>query len=125
MLFRQHEEEVRLHIRWEHANVHGIRKGSGTDAASGTTCPPSIASIANRGDWSIGSILDIYLHFCEPGDQFLGRVLAGLDTNSPEFQILPPHFSCEGNPMDHPLIKEAMTEMFDPILHKWKVINDS
>ncbi len=34
-------------------SAHGIRKGSATHVSSATTCPPPIASIANRGNWSM------------------------------------------------------------------------
>jgi hypothetical protein len=60
-------------------NAYGIRKGSVTLAASGTRCPPHIPFIAWHGEWSTGSILDVYWPFSEPGDQYLGRILAGLD----------------------------------------------
>ena len=56
-IFEDHEKEVRNHMRYERANVHGIRKGSATKAVSGTTCPPSISSIANRGEWPLGVVL--------------------------------------------------------------------
>jgi hypothetical protein len=38
-------------------SAHGIRKGSATHVLCATTCPPPIASIANRGDWSMGKFL--------------------------------------------------------------------
>ena len=37
-------------IRRDHTNSHGVRKGSTSFGYSDTTCPPSVASIANRGD---------------------------------------------------------------------------
>eukprot|EP00978_Attheya_sp_CCMP212_P034978 scaffold149828_cov60-Attheya_sp.AAC.3 len=69
------------YIRGGHCNPHGIRKGSGTFALSGTTCPALISSVAQRGDWSLGKVVDIYWHFSEAGDSFLGRTLAGMDPN--------------------------------------------
>jgi hypothetical protein len=49
-LMRQKCEIVREYIRVEHANSHGTRKGSATMAISGTTVPPSVSSIAARGE---------------------------------------------------------------------------
>jgi hypothetical protein len=49
-------------------------------------------SVANQGEWSQGSVFDVYFLFAEPGDQYLGRCLVGLDPNSPNFSVLPPHF---------------------------------
>ena len=112
--------QVGKFIRRDHANAHGIRKGSALFATSGTTCPPSVASIANRGDWSMGAVLDVYWHFSEPGDHFLGRVLTGLDPNKSEFASPPPHFVMEGNLLEDEDINAAMQMMYGPILEKYK-----
>jgi len=64
----------------------------------------------------MGAILDIYWHFSEPGDHFLGQVLARLDPNKSKFAILPPHFRKEGNLVGDLDIKEAMDMMYCPIL---------
>jgi hypothetical protein len=77
------------YIRSDHANSHGIRKGSATKVTAGTTLHPPTSSIAAQGEWSLGQILDIYWHFAERGDHYLGRCLAGLDPNSEDFAILP------------------------------------
>ena len=62
-LCKRHTDEIRTYIRVDHCNVQGNRKGSASFAASGTTSPPSMAAIMNRGEWSVGSqILNIYLH---------------------------------------------------------------
>lgn len=117
-LFAQNNETVKAYIRSDHANSHGLRKGSATAVSSGTTCPPPISSIAARGEWSIGKVLDIYWHFAEPGDTYLGRCLAGLDPNSVDFSVLPPHFIVD-NPLSYDFVKEAMQLMFGPILSRW------
>jgi hypothetical protein len=49
-------------------HAHGIRKGSGTHASSATTLPPQFTSVAARGEWSMGKILDIYFQFAMGGD---------------------------------------------------------
>jgi hypothetical protein len=96
-----------------------MRKGSATSASSGTTCPPPVSSIAARGEWSLGEILDIYWHFADLVYHYLGRVLALLDpTTSPDFATLPPHWNMS-DPMGNPKVKEAMHLMFATILQKW------
>ena len=65
-----------------HASTHSFRKGSGTYSQSGTTCPPSVSSTATG---SLGHVLDLYWHIPEPGDCYLGWVLAGLDPNDASF----------------------------------------
>jgi hypothetical protein len=117
-LFKAFRSELVQFIRADHANTHGIRKGSATQASSGTTCPPPVSSIASRGEWSMGKILDLYWHFAEPGDTYLGRILAGLDPNEERFGSLPPHWTVD-NPMGNAKIREAMNLMFATVLQKW------
>jgi hypothetical protein len=123
-LFKGNGENLRSYIRADHANSHGFRKGSATAVTSGTTLPPPTSSIAARGEWSLGRILDIYWHFAEPGDHYLGRCLAGLDPNSGDFAVLPPHFTV-GNPMENERIREAVDLMYGPSLRKWAGTDDS
>ena len=85
-LFTQYADQLKQFICVDHANTHGICKVSATKVSSGTTCPPPVSSIATRGEWSLGHILDLYWHIAEPGDTFLGRVLAGFDPNGEEYQ---------------------------------------
>lgn len=117
-LFTKYKDQLVQFIRVDHANTHGIRKGSATAASSGTTCPPPVSSIAARGEWSLGRVLDLYWHFAEPGDHFLGRVLAGLNPSSDEFATLPPHWVLD-DPMSNERVSEAMNLMFATILQKW------
>ncbi|ETV90024.1 hypothetical protein H310_15143 [Aphanomyces invadans] len=37
------------------------------------------------------------MHYEKSGDQFVGRVVAGLPLNSADFAVLPPHFATAGN----------------------------
>jgi hypothetical protein len=117
-LFTKYKDRLKQYIRVDHANTHGVRKGSATNASSGTTCPPPVSSVAARGEWSLGRILDLYWHFSEPGDAYLGRVLAGFDPNGEEFGTLPPHWKVN-DPMSNERIKEGMNLMFATILQRW------
>ena len=103
------------YIRPNHANSHGTRKGAGTYATSGTTCPPPIPSVAGRGEWSMGKVFDVYWTFAHAGDQYLGRILAGLDPNTPQFAAIPPHF-IEG--IENEYINEAMNLCFGFIMDR-------
>ena len=111
-LFTQHFEDARHHLRVSHANAHGVRKGSGIHASSGTTCPPSFVAVAARGEWSIGKILDVYFKFAMGGDQYLGRILAMLDPNSTKFAVLPPHWK----EPTHPRVMEGIHLNFHGVL---------
>lgn len=84
---------------------------------AGTTVPPPIPSIARRGEWSIGMVLDVYWHFGSVGDHYLGRILAGLDPNSKSFDALPPHWTCT-NPMSDDGIKRGMEMTFGGMLEE-------
>ena len=68
----------------------------------------------------MGAVLDVYWHFAEPGDHFLGRILACLDPNKTEFATFPPHFILEGNLMDDEDAKEAMHMIYGPMLEKYQ-----
>ena len=81
--------------------------------------PPPIPSVARRGEWSMGKVLDVYWHCAEPGDSYLGRVLAGLNPLSPDFNALPPHFDIE-SPFEDEDIAEALELMYGPILLNWR-----
>ncbi len=65
-----------------------------------------------------GKVLDLYWHFSEPGDTYLGRILAGLDPNDKTFGTLPPHWKVD-NPMGNAKIRKAMLSMFGTILQRW------
>ena len=66
----------------------------------------------------MGKILDLYWHFAEPGDTYLGRILAGMDLNQEIFGLLPPHWNVD-NSMGNVKIHEAMNLMFATVLQKW------
>ena len=82
---------------------------------AGTTVPPPIPSVTRRGEWSIGAILDVYWHFGSVGDQYLGRILAGLDPNSITFDTLLPHWTL-ANPMIDNHVRRGMEMTFSSIL---------
>ena len=110
--------EVIGFIQLAHSNAHGFWKGSGTHATSGTTFPPPIPLVARRGEWSLGKVLDVYWHFAEPGDCYLGRILARLDALKPTFSVLPPHFNMT-KPLENVDICEALHLMYGSIITKW------
>ncbi len=95
-------------------SAHGIRKGSATHVSCATTCPPPIASIANWGDWSMGTVLDMNWQFANVGDAYLGRCLCGLDRSLSMFSVLPPHWTMH-NPVHDPDIEDALQLMYGVI----------
>ena len=120
MLNDTHNNVVMQYICKKHFHPHGLRKGSASFASSGTTCAPSIPSICNRSEWSMGKVLDVYWHFCNEGNHYLGRVLCGLDPNNETFSTLPPHFTVTGDLMSDPDIALAMDIMYRPIMEAYK-----
>ncbi|KAH9133211.1 hypothetical protein AeRB84_020668 [Aphanomyces euteiches] len=89
-----------------------VRKGAATFCSSGSTGGPSIVSVCLRCGWSLGNVMERYFCYESAGDQFAGRVVAGLPVNSANFSVLPPHFP---NP-DDPVVVEALKVVF-PSLH--------
>jgi hypothetical protein len=102
-------------MRLDHFNPHGLRKGSATHAVSGTTLSPSLPSVARRGEWSQGLVLDVCWHFASIGDHYLGRILAGLQPNDAGFATLPPHFNIP-DPMGNADVARAMGMMFHSVI---------
>ncbi|RHZ01932.1 hypothetical protein DYB37_013815, partial [Aphanomyces astaci] len=72
--------------------THSLRKGAATFAIGGSTSGPSIVNVCIRCGWSIGSVVERYVHYDGAGDQYVGRVVAGLPIDSGDFAALPPHF---------------------------------
>ena len=118
-----HLSTIQNFMRASSFNPYGFRKGAATLAVSGTTAPPSIPSVARRGEWSIGSVLDVYWHFGSVGDHYLGRILAGYDPNHESFSTLPPHWTM-ADPMSNDDIKSGMQMMYGPILEEYRNIVD-
>lgn len=71
--------------------------------------PPPLPSVAQQGEWSQRSVFDVYYLFAEPGDQYLGWCLVGLDPNSIDFAVLPPYFTVG---LDDDDVTEAMSICF-------------
>ncbi len=84
--------------------------------ACATTAPPLIASIANRGNWSLGKVFDGYWQFAEVGYAYLGCCLSGLGPNHSIFSILPPCHWTVDNPVEDADIEEALKLMYGVII---------
>ena len=87
-VIENYAEVVDCYICGSHANTQEIRKGSATYSTSGTSVPPSLISVALHGEWSMGKVFDVYFNFRECGNEYLGRILAGLDNNNLYTNIL-------------------------------------
>ena len=61
--------------------------------------------------WSMGPVKERYLHYEKAGDQYLGRVVAGLNCNDKSFAVSPPHFDFTGCDDD-----EEMEEKVDKLV---------
>ena len=71
---------------------HSIRKGGTTYLTSGSTSGPTGSSVNIRGGWSHNSVRDVYMLYEKAGDQYCGRILAGLPLMSGDFAVLYPEF---------------------------------
>ena len=73
---------------------HSLRKFAITWASTGTPDFAPLIAIAQLARWSTKA-LDIILRYaklCEAGDALVGRLLALLDPQEEEFQVVAPHF---------------------------------
>ena len=67
----------------------------------------------------MGSVLEVYWHFSEPSDQYLGRILSGLDHVDATFEILPPHYTMI-DPKNNIDAKRAVIMMHRLIIEGYK-----
>jgi len=88
--------------------THSLRKGVATFACGRSTGGPSIVSVCLRCGWSLGGVQDRYFRYEAAGDQYLGRVVAGLPVNDSKFAALPPHFRDNSDDM----VKSGVEKMF-------------
>jgi len=97
-------------IRPSHVSIHSFRKGPATEVS--TSPETSLPSVFHRGEWSLGVVQDIYFKFAEKGDHVCGRILAGLDPDSVDFAVLPPHWTVP----DDEHIQQALEMCFGNII---------
>ena len=92
------EEFLLLGIKPGDLGSHSARKGASSFASAGSTVSPPMVSICLQAMWSMGPVKERYLQYEKAGDQYLGRVVSGLDVNNVSCAISPPHF--ESGPED-------------------------
>ena len=85
---------------------HSARKGSCSFASAGSTVSPPMVSICLRALWSMGPVKERYLHYEKAGDQYLGRVVPGLNCNDSSFAVSPPYFDLTGCENDKEMQKK-------------------
>ena len=112
-LVADHRFEVATWAVPDRIKAHSGRKGTATFLTAATLNPPPLPSIAHRGEWSQGKVQDIYFNFAQPGDHYIGRMLAGLDPTNPSFQVLPPHFTCG---LENEYVKEGVELCYGRIM---------
>lgn len=89
----------------KNVGTHSIRKGAATYVIAGSTSGPSIVNVCIRCGWALGHVMERYLHYDGAGDQYVGRVVAGLPLSSSKFACLPPHFTKDSAGDIDPVIK--------------------
>jgi hypothetical protein len=95
VVLKKHETEINeMGYDISEIGVHSsIRKGATTYISSGTTAAPSSMSVNLRGGWSMGSaVRDVYMLYEKAGDQYIGRLTAGLPVLSEQFAVSNPAF---------------------------------
>ena len=69
---------------------HSACKGASSYASSGSTVSPPITSICLRAMWFMGNVKNRYMQYKKAGDQYLGRLVSGLNVNTGNFAVSPP-----------------------------------
>jgi hypothetical protein len=92
LVVKHKDEVIAMGIDPDEIGVHSIWKGAATYACSGTTCSPSMGAVCNRDGWTMGKVKDTYMQYEAAQDQYVGRLVAGLNIHSFEFSVSPPYF---------------------------------
>ena len=112
-ILMEHEREIEneFGVEIKHLGVHSFRKGAATYVSSGSTCAPPQVATNLRAGWTMGGIQDTYLKYEGAGDQYVGRVVAGLPVCSAKFAVLPPQFvDCQVSVIDE-MVKSCFSGM--------------
>ncbi|KAL7462369.1 hypothetical protein ACHAXS_002746 [Conticribra weissflogii] len=96
VILENEDEFCRMGIQDGDLGSHSARKGACSYASSGSTVSPPIVSVCLQAMWSMGTVKERYLHYEKAGDQYLGRVVSGLNCNSYLFAASPPYFDFAG-----------------------------
>jgi hypothetical protein len=85
-VLEKHKDEL-LELGYEHNDivVHSTWKGAATYASSGITAAPSSVSVNNRGGWTLEGVRDVYMLYERAGDQYVVRILSGMNILSAKF----------------------------------------
>ena len=109
-VLKKHEAEVNeLGYMIEDIGIHSWRKGAQTFMNSGSTAGPSADATCIRAGHSMGSTRDIYVLHEKAGDQYCGRILAGLPVNKAEFAVSYPDFTPVQENMTEAQLQDAQT----------------
>ncbi|KUF87541.1 cysteine desulfurase [Phytophthora nicotianae] len=97
--------------------THSARKGAATYVSGCSTSGPSAAAICLRAGWTLPGVQDKYIRYEAAGDMVVGRFVAGLPFDSPNFAVLPPFFDIQSGQNDESVVlrhrvKEAMNSIF-------------
>jgi len=89
------EEQIALFDSPGHGlGSHSNRKGQLEELTTSPEGPPPAAAL-HRSGHKIGKVTEKYVLTMRGGDEFCSRICCGLDMQSLDFSILPPHFTPE------------------------------
>ena len=95
----------------EDIGLHSTRKGAATFISSASPVCHYVALMLRAG-WSL-NVQDAYLKLSQGGDCLVGRQLAGLPTDRPDFCTMPPRFKPDA---DKDLIDDCIDQTFAALL---------
>ena len=92
-VLEKHKDEL-LELGYEPIDigVHSTWKGAATYASSGITAAPSSVSVNNRGGWTLEGVRDVYMLYERADDQYVVRILSGMNVLSAKFGASAPDF---------------------------------
>ena len=117
MILKKHRIELEMKYGYDISDIglHSWRKGAHTYMNSGSTAGPSAAATCIRGGHTMGSVRDIYVLHERAGDNYCGRILAGLPINDAKFAASHPDFVPVVDGMSEAELEERQVEVDESV----------
>ncbi|RQM20620.1 hypothetical protein B5M09_013788 [Aphanomyces astaci] len=96
---RCYTTQIRTIVQWvmAHGRSQGVLNRNTLNLA--TPHRHQIGVLTTRAGWSLGDVLDRYIHYAPAGDQYASRIASRLPESSTALGTQPPHFGARDDPV--------------------------
>ncbi len=91
-MLSDHEDDFSMIVDTASVGTHSWKKGVKSHILAGSTAGPPTSTVLLRSGQSLGQPTQRYIFMVPAGDEYAGRIAAGLNLHESSFMTLPPHF---------------------------------